>query len=114
MCTTRDEIKEVVHEEMYASYNGVASSISGFGLELQKLTQWFKAHDETEKEYQKKVDEHLAQTQLTAEDIRALRDVIEGYTAMGTLKRMVIGFAAFCVAVGTIIGSIVGISRLLK
>lgn len=110
MCTTRDEIREIVHEEMYASHNAVASSISAFGLELQKLTQWFKARDITEKEYQKKVDEHLAQKQLTHDQLEKLITIVEEYTesevlkkSMGKLKNMVIGFAAFCGAIGTII-----------
>lgn len=114
MCTTRDEIRAVVHEEMYATYNGVSQTISGVGREVKELAERFDKHDEKEKEYQQRVDEYLKQTQLSAKDIQSLREVIEGYTAMGTLKKMVIGFAAFCVAVGTIVGSIVGITRLLK
>lgn len=109
MCTTRDEIRSIVHEEMYAAYNGVAQTISGLGREVKELADRFEKHDEKEKEYQIKVEEHLAQKQLSKEQLETLIMIVNDRTEEEVLKKsakkikdIVIGLATFLTAVGTI------------
>lgn len=109
MCTTRDEIREVVHEEMYSAYNSVSQTISGVGREIKELAERFEKREEKDKEYQKKVEEHLAEKRLSKEQLETLITIVNDRTEEEVLKKsakkikdIVIGLATFLTAVGTI------------
>ena len=109
MCTTRDEIRSIVHEEMYAAYNGVSLTMSGLGREVKELAERFEKREEKDEEFQQKVEEHLAQKQLSKEQLETLITIVNDRTEEEVLKKsakkikdIVIGLATFLTAVGTV------------
>jgi hypothetical protein len=61
-----------------------------------------------------KFDTHVRETVLSADDIKAIREILDGYQAASTIKKMVIGLAGFVLAVGAIIGTFIGIIKAIK
>jgi len=124
-----DERIEGLDQKLYKSHNAIAAVQSDMGATLKRLTDKleefgnkFTMHDAKEIEYQKKVDAHLSQKQLSQEHMEKLVEMVQDYTekkvlekSVGKLRNMVIGFAGLCAAVGVIIASTVAaIKHLLK
>lgn len=92
------------------------------GAQVKEMRDTFKRHTEAEEAYQERVDAHLNASSdalinlsnLTKEDIAALKEVAQGYAGMATIKKLIIGISSVFLAVGTIVMGFIHIIRSIK
>ena len=119
MCT-KEETQAIVsaseakmETKLYTAYQPVAKAVSNFGAELIELRKIIKAHVEQEENYQDVVKDHLRETKqtldnlahLTTDDVKALKDIAQGYAGMGAVRKMILGLAGVVLAIGAVIAS---------
>jgi hypothetical protein len=61
-----------------------------------------------------KFDTHIKDSSLSVDDIKAIREILNGYAAAGTVRKMVIGLAGFVLALGAIVGTFIGIIKAIR
>lgn len=112
MCEcTKQEVQEIVDDsesrtnarlDKFAQDNAsvISNFMGDFGNKLDTLTTKF--------------DTHVKETNLSVDDIKAIREILGGYAAAGMVRKLVIGLAGFVLAVGAIIGTFIGIIKAIK
>jgi hypothetical protein len=128
MCT-KEETQAIVsaseakmEAKLYTAYKPVAKAVSNFGAELVELRKIIKAHVEQEENYQDVVKDHLRETKqtlenlahLTTDDVKALKDIAQGYAGMGAVKKMILGLAGVVLALGAVIAGFISIVKAIR
>jgi chromosome segregation ATPase len=128
MCT-KEETQAIVsaseakmEAKLYDAYQPVAKAVSNFGAELVELRKIIKAHVEQEEGYQDVVKDHLRETKqtldnlahLTTDDVKALKDIAQGYAGMGAVKKMILGLAGVVLAIGAVIAGFITIIKAIR
>jgi len=124
MCS-REEVKleaEAVERRMEAklerSHQAIAQTISNVGADVRTLKEHLKTHVEKEEEYQKKVEEHMKQSnslaRLTPEHVEFLVNTVEGVQGMNILRKGLVGFSAMMIAVGTLVYGFIHIIKAIR
>ena len=124
MCS-REEVKleaEAVERRMEAklerSHQAIAQTISNIGADVRTLKEHLKTHVEKEEEYQRKVEEHMAQAnslaRLTPEHVEFLVNTVEGVQGMNILRKGLVGFSAMMIAVGTLVYGFIHIIKAIR
>ncbi len=124
MCS-REEVKleaEAVERRMEAklerSHQAIAQTISHVGADVKTLKEHLKTHVEKEEEYQRKVEEHMKQSnslsRLTPEHVEFLIKTVEGVQGMDILRKGLVGFSAMMIAVGTLVYGFIHIIKAIR
>lgn len=116
------EVEERMTDKLIKSHQGISESVSGFGKDLKTLAGRLAEHTEHEEHYQRKVETHMEQTAhvlenlatLTTDDVKSLKDVAQGVSGIGAVKKMIIGLASIVIAVGAIVGGFIGIIKMIR
>lgn len=106
---------EILEERLHDHIEHYASNNKTLALLQQRMDyfiQRFEKHDEKEVEYNKRVDEHLSR--LATIDIDQAKTILDGYRSILTMRNLVIGLAAFAVAVGTVGAFVISLIKYLK
>jgi len=128
MCT-KEETQAIVdasearmEDKMYKAYQPIAESVSNLGADVAELRDLIKEHVQQEEEYQDVVKDHLRDTKktlenlahLTEDDVKALKDIAQGYAGMGAVKKMILGLAGIVLAIGAVIAGFITIVKAIK
>jgi chromosome segregation ATPase len=128
MCT-KEEVKTIVdasesrmEDKLYTAYQPVAKAVSNLGADVAELRDIIKEHVQQEEKYQDVVKDHLRETKqtldnlahLTVDDIKALKDIAQGYAGMGAVKKMILGLAGIVLAIGAVIAGFITIVKAIR
>lgn len=124
MCS-REEVKleaEAVERRMEAklerSHQAIAQTISNVGADVRTLKEHLRVHVVQEEEYQKKVEEHMAQAnslaRLTPEHVEFLIKTVEGVQGMDMMRKGLLGLSAMMIAVGTLVYGFIHIIKAIR
>lgn len=124
MCS-REEVKleaEAVERRMEAklerSHQSIAQTISNVGADVRTLKEHLRVHVEKEEEYQKKVEEHIAQAnslaRITPEHVEFLIKTVEGAQGFDILRKGIVGFSTMMIAVGTLVYGFIHIIKAIR
>ena len=128
MCSKEDVEKIVAESEcrsqdrLERSHTALAGTISNFGAEITEMKKILKDHTENETEYQTMIQSHLQDTKKTLEnlahlsedDVKALKDIAQGYAGMGAVRKLIIGLASIVLAIGAVVGGFITIVKAIK
>ena len=124
MCS-REEVKleaEAVERRMEAklerSHQAIAQTISNVGADVKTLKEHLRVHVVKEEEYQKKVEEHMAQAnslaRLTPEHVEFLIKTVEGAQGFDIIRKGIVGFSALVVSIGTLVYGFIHIIKAIR
>lgn len=128
MCTreeTRQEI-ELSEKRMEAkiekSHMAIAETISNYGAELKRVHDRLTIHTEREEEYQDKIEQHLVEAKgvlnnialLSTDDIKALKDIAQGYAGMSAMRKLILGLASTIIAIGAVVAGFITLIKSIK
>lgn len=124
MCSKEDvqvecqEIERRIEAKLERSHMAIAQTISNVGADVKTLKQHLKIHVEKEEEYQRRVDEHMAQAnslaRLTPEHVEFLIKTVEGVQGMDMMRKGLLGLSAMMIAVGTLVYGFIHIIKAIR
>ncbi len=124
MCSKEDvqvecqEIERRIEAKLERSHQAIAQTISNVGADVRTLRDHLRIHVEKEEEYQRKVEEHMKQSnslsRLTPEHVEFLIKTVEGVQGMDILRKGLVGFSAMMIAVGTLVYGFIHIIKAIR
>lgn len=93
---TNERIDKFAHDNARV----ISNFMSDFGEKLDTLTTKF--------------DTHVKETNLSVDDIKAIREILGGYAAAGLARKFVLGLAGVVLAIGAIAGTFIGLIKAIK
>jgi len=124
MCSKEDvqvecqEIERRIEAKLERSHQAIAQTISNVGADVKTLKEHLKTHVEKEEEYQRKVEEHMNQSnslaRLTPEHVEFLIKTVEGVQGMDMMRKGLLGLSAMMIAVGTLVYGFIHIIKAIR
>ncbi|MBK9580225.1 MAG: hypothetical protein IPO40_24435 [Fibrobacteres bacterium] len=100
------------------SHIAIAQTISHVGADVKKMNEHLRVHVEKEEEYQRKVEEHMKQSnslaRLTPEHVEFLIKTVEGVQGMDMMRKGLLGLSAMMIAVGTLVYGFIHIIKAIR
>lgn len=124
MCSKEDvqvecqEIERRIEAKLERSHQAIAQTISHVGADVKKMQEHLRVHVEKGEEYQRKVEEHMAQAnslaRLTPEHVEFLIKTVEGVQGMDMMRKGLLGLSAMMIAVGTLVYGFIHIIKAIR